>query len=152
MDGVWPPAPRQAHRRRLQSPPTGSPSEATSGGAARWRSATTATRCRHAFALSARPRRLTPRSTPELSIDSLLCLFEAVSRGTQSAVLGKDLHGRYVFANQAACALFGKQEADILGYTDGDLFPAKQAADIVRADRAVLAANKTIWKSNIKSE
>lgn len=76
-----------------------------------------------------------------LSVERQLNLFEAVSRGTRNVVLGKDVQGRYLFVNEAACLLFGKSEAEILGRRDCELFTATQAAILEAADGAVVAAN-----------
>ncbi|MFZ2973047.1 MAG: response regulator [Ferribacterium limneticum] len=78
------------------------------------------------------------------SIDRRLNLFEAIARGSQNIVLGKDLQGRYLFVNEAALSLFGKREEEILGRCDGELFSAAQAAIFAAADQVVIDGNCSV--------
>jgi PAS domain S-box-containing protein len=52
----------------------------------------------------------------------------------------KDLHGRYVYANQAAMHVFGAPRAELCGKTDDDLFPPATAAQFRENDRQALAS------------
>ncbi|MDP2880382.1 MAG: response regulator [Azonexus sp.] len=78
------------------------------------------------------------------SIDRRLNLFEAIARGSQNIVLGKDLRGRYLFVNEAACSLFDQRAEEILGRCDGELFSAAQAAIFAAADHAVIDGNCSV--------
>lgn len=78
------------------------------------------------------------------SVDRRLNLFEAIARGSENIVLGKDVQGRYLFVNEAACLLFGKSEGEILGRRDDELFPVAQAAIFAAADRVVVDGNSSV--------
>jgi PAS domain S-box-containing protein len=55
------------------------------------------------------------------------------------AVIGvKDIHGKYLMVNTRFEALFKKSGQDIIGKTDLDLFPAKQARKLQENDQTVL--------------
>lgn len=47
----------------------------------------------------------------------------------------KDGSGRYIDVNPSACALFGKDESEILGRTDRELFSAADAEKLMAGDR-----------------
>jgi PAS domain S-box-containing protein len=50
----------------------------------------------------------------------------------------KDLQGRYVYANEAAARVFGTSQADLMGKTDEEVFPAQTAAQFRANDRRAL--------------
>jgi PAS domain S-box-containing protein len=52
----------------------------------------------------------------------------------------KDVHGRYVYANDAAVNAFGKPRAEICGRTDEEVFPTATAAQFRENDRKALAS------------
>jgi PAS domain S-box-containing protein len=61
---------------------------------------------------------------------------------TTAVIFLKDLEGRYLLVNDAFAVLVGRSREQILGASDGDLFP-KEIADIFREnDRRVLASGK----------
>jgi PAS domain S-box-containing protein len=56
----------------------------------------------------------------------------------------KDLQGRYVFVNEAAQILFGKNTGAICGQTDYELFPAETADQFRRNDQVALTSSTGI--------
>jgi PAS domain S-box-containing protein len=52
----------------------------------------------------------------------------------------KDLQGRYVYANDAAVAVFGRTRDGLYGTTDEQVFPAETAAEFQQNDRKALAS------------
>lgn len=69
----------------------------------------------------------------------LIELFESVSRGTQNAVWGKDLEGRYTFVNTAACQLFDRKAVEIVGSDDSEIFGNDEASRMAARDKAAMA-------------
>ncbi len=66
-------------------------------------------------------------------------LLLAVTEGTPDAVYLKDLEGRYLQLNAAACRVLGKERDEVLGKDDTALFPAEDARRVMEGDRRVLA-------------
>lgn len=56
-----------------------------------------------------------------------LDLLQAIADHSDDAIYAKDLQGRYLLFNQAACRYVGKPTAAVLGHDDRDLFPEEQA-------------------------
>jgi PAS domain S-box-containing protein len=56
----------------------------------------------------------------------------------------KDLHGRYVFVNDAAQAPFGRPRNALYGKTDDELFPPETAAQFKKNDQAALSTPRGI--------
>jgi PAS domain S-box-containing protein len=54
----------------------------------------------------------------------------------------KDADGRFVYANRPFAALCGKAPAEVVGRTDGDLFPAEVVRALRQGDAAILAGEK----------
>jgi len=56
----------------------------------------------------------------------------------------KDLHGSYVYVNEAAARAFGGPQEAITGRTDADLFPPELAGPFIENDRRALAGGTGI--------
>jgi PAS domain S-box-containing protein len=52
----------------------------------------------------------------------------------------KDLHGRYVYANDAAVKTFGSKQEELIGKHDDEIFPPETAAQFKQNDRNALAS------------
>lgn len=76
------------------------------------------------------------RSTGKLRSSNRL--LNAVMEATTDAIFVKDLSGRYILANSAACSALGKPPDRVVGKTDGQLFPKASADIIVETDARVL--------------
>lgn len=74
----------------------------------------------------------------------LLELFESVSKGSQNAIWGKDLEGRYTFVNEAACQVFGRKAGEIVGKLDSEMFFEPEATRLAAQDRAAIAADGVV--------
>ena len=69
-------------------------------------------------------------------------LLKSVIEGTEDAVFAKDLQGRYMLINQAACQFVGRSKPDVLGHDDMALFPQEQAAMLMKLDRRVVVERR----------
>lgn len=73
-----------------------------------------------------------------------LQLLKAVADSADDAIFVKNLEGRYLLFNRAACELTGKSDEEVLGQDDSTLFPPDRAALLGDVHRRVLAENQTI--------
>ncbi|MBV9111146.1 MAG: PAS domain S-box protein, partial [Gemmatimonadetes bacterium] len=71
-------------------------------------------------------------------------LLRSVLEGIPDPVFVKDLEGRYVLANEAACRAMGRPREEVLGRTDLALFPPNAAAAMRDGDAEVLRAGGTL--------
>ena len=77
-----------------------------------------------------------------------LRLLDAIANGSSDAIFAKELQGRYLFMNQAAARLAGKEVAEMLGRDDTALFPAEQAAVVMANDQQVIRENRIVTAQN----
>mgnify|MGYP000287663343 FL=1 len=70
-------------------------------------------------------------------------LLDSVVSGTSDAIFVKDLKGRYVLVNQAACNYLGGAESEVLRHTDFDLLPLESAQMLAQRDAEVVAGGVT---------
>ncbi|MCG5485164.1 MAG: PAS domain S-box protein [Sinorhizobium meliloti] len=69
-------------------------------------------------------------------------VFHRLMDGIAEAVIVKDDASRFVFINDAACELLGKDRNQLIGRTDHDILPGEQADRIVSLDRVVLSTGE----------
>jgi PAS domain S-box-containing protein len=69
-------------------------------------------------------------------------LLRALVDGNPAAVYVKDLEGRYTLVNHVATTWSNRTEANMLGRTDAELFPASVADSTREHDRLVLASGR----------
>ena len=69
-------------------------------------------------------------------------LHEIVS-GTTDAIFVKDRLGRYVLCNEATERFIGKPARQIIGHTDGEIFPRQYAEKLTSTDQAIIEAGQT---------
>lgn len=74
-----------------------------------------------------------------------LHLLAAIADSSEDAIFAKDLEGRYILFNRAACGFVGRPADAVLGHDDRDLFPAAQAAQLMESGRRVVAENRAIY-------
>jgi PAS domain S-box-containing protein len=67
-----------------------------------------------------------------------LALMRAIADGSTDAIFAKDLTGRYILCNREAARVMGMAADAVLGNDDTRLFPAAEAAAIMRNDRRVV--------------
>jgi len=84
-------------------------------------------------------------STSEVELERQKSLLSSVVEGTSDAVFVKNREGCYLLANAAVCKAVGKPLDVVLGQTDRQLFPPRDADIIMNHDRHVmtLTAPKT---------
>ncbi len=66
-------------------------------------------------------------------------LMQAVLESTPDLISLKSVSGRYKMVNSAFCDFLGLEEKEIVGKTDGELFPSQEAAQYEKSDQNVLA-------------
>ena len=80
-----------------------------------------------------------------------LQLLDALAKASDDAIVVKDVEGRYLLLNSAACEMVGKTEQELLGLDVTALFPPEQAAAIAAIDREVVSANRSRTEDEIFS-
>lgn len=66
-------------------------------------------------------------------------LLMTINNSSGDAIFAKDVEGRYLTINAAACRMVGKSAEEIVGKDDRALFPPQQAAMLMDIDRNILA-------------
>lgn len=89
-------------------------------------------------------RNITKRKQAETDLQQYQLLLEGIFENTTSVIFVKDIEGRYLLVNQRYSDLLHLNNADILGKTDRELFPADVAEKLQQADKQVLAENKAL--------
>lgn len=72
-----------------------------------------------------------------------LDLLNAIVDNSADAIYAKDINGRMILFNPAACRYAGKPAAEIIGRDDRDIFPPEQAEKLMAFDRQILADGNT---------
>jgi PAS domain S-box-containing protein len=81
------------------------------------------------------------RRRGEAALFETNALLRAVSDNTPDGIFIRDREGRFMFANPALAAVFGKAASALVGHTIGDILPhAGDAQAMAASDRAVLDA------------
>jgi PAS domain S-box-containing protein len=71
-------------------------------------------------------------------------LLAAIADSSNDAIFAKDLAGRYILFNRAACEFVGKAMDEVLGCDDHVLFPTEQADQLADIGRRVIAENRIL--------
>jgi PAS domain S-box-containing protein len=70
-------------------------------------------------------------------------LATAIAEATDDVMFAKDLAGRYRFANPATLAALGRSTEDVLGRTDAEILPDRDAArQLMATDQEVMSAGQ----------
>jgi len=69
-------------------------------------------------------------------------LLEAIIEGTTDTIFVKDVDGRYLMINAAGASLLGREQREVIGKTDHDLFQAELAARITEADSRAITSGR----------
>lgn len=88
--------------------------------------------------------RLEALKRTEMDLRQQQSVFQTILDVTPDIVSLQDQALRYQAVNKAFCRVSGKEEKDILGKTDEDLFPADEAQQNLQVDREVLQRKNTI--------
>ena len=70
--------------------------------------------------------------------------LRAILETTSSIIYLKDIKGNYLLVNQQHLELLGKNEEDVIGKSDRDLFPQEMADKFIANDRQVIAARSVL--------
>ena len=73
-----------------------------------------------------------------------LKLLAAIVDSSNDAIFAKDLQGRYILFNRAACEFVGKELEDVLGNDDSVLFPPQEAAMLASIGKRVAQGNQIV--------
>lgn len=71
-----------------------------------------------------------------------LDLLSAIADHTEALIFAKDLQGRYLLFNPAACRYSGKHLSEVLGQVDWVIFPHEQAQTLIATGERVLAQGR----------
>ena len=80
-----------------------------------------------------------------------LQLLDALAEGSDDAIFAKDLKGRYLLYNRAACLRVGKTREEVLGRDSSDLYPDAEVALLNAVDREVMEGNKTVTSEETRT-
>lgn len=78
-----------------------------------------------------------------------LNLLAEIADSSNDAIFAKDVQGRYILFNRAACAYVGKSMDEVLGCEDSVLFPQQQAEKLKAFGQRVMKENRTITEEEI---
>ena len=67
-------------------------------------------------------------------VDVLLSILDNLP----TSIFVKDEQLKFVFSNQLHCSLIGKSEEELLGYSDADFYPIRDAAEFAERDTQVI--------------
>jgi len=70
--------------------------------------------------------------------------FRSMFEHIGAYVYAKDIHGRYTYANQKVCELFGCSATEIIGFDDAQFFSLEDSKELVANDNIVMQENKSI--------
>jgi len=84
------------------------------------------------------------RKRAEEALRRSTTILSAVIESTEDSIFVKDLEGRYLMANPAAAKFLARPVEEIINKTDFELYPEETARRFVEADKAVIAAGKTL--------
>ncbi|MFC7422255.1 PAS domain-containing protein [Iodobacter arcticus] len=76
-------------------------------------------------------------------------LLSTIADSSEDAIFAKDLEGRYILFNRAACRFINRQSQDVLGQDDRAIFPPDQAEMLMDLDRQVILRNTIITQEEV---
>ena len=74
------------------------------------------------------------------NIDALLQILDLLP----TSIFVKDKNLNFVFSNEAHCKIIGSEAEKLLGFSDADFYPEKQAKEFMAGDRGVLSSPEPI--------
>lgn len=80
----------------------------------------------------------------EIQLQQSQTLLQAIIDNTTSAIYIKDLQGRFMLVNQRCLEVIGRTQAEVLGHSVFDLYPAQFAEQYHRNDMLVLSRNSAL--------
>jgi PAS domain S-box-containing protein len=76
-------------------------------------------------------------------------LLQSIIEGTSEAVYLKDSQGRYLLMNSAGARLLGSTPEEIVGKTDHELFPGREADAILQRDQEVMNSGQMVTAEDV---
>jgi two-component system sensor histidine kinase/response regulator len=76
-------------------------------------------------------------------------VLSALSESATDAIFAKDLQGRYIFFNEAACRFTGKRREEVIGHDDTVLFLPEEARAMMAMDRLVMTEGRTDTREEV---
>jgi PAS domain S-box-containing protein len=76
-------------------------------------------------------------------------LLQSIIEGTSEAVYLKDSQGRYLLMNSAGARLLGYTPQEIVGKTDREVFPAREAEAVMNSDREVMESGQMLTSEDV---
>ncbi|AMC35103.1 PAS domain-containing protein [Janthinobacterium sp. B9-8] len=76
-------------------------------------------------------------------------LLSTIADSSEDAIFAKDLEGRYILFNRAACRFVNRQSQDILGLDDRAIFPPDQAEMLMDLGKQVILRNTVITQEEV---
>src|SRR5215813_13114526 len=76
-------------------------------------------------------------------------LLQSIIEGTSEAVYLKDSQGHYLLMNSAGARLVGYMPEEIVGKTDREVFPEREAEAILDSDRQVMNSGQMVTSEDI---
>jgi len=89
-------------------------------------------------------RDVTAQKLAEKQLNDSESLLRAIIDNAQAVIWVKSLDGRFRIVNQYCCRCWQRSQADILGRTAHDLFPAAQAAEQAQHEAGLLAGGEPL--------
>lgn len=80
-----------------------------------------------------------------------LQLIETIAQNSDDAIFAKDLEGRYILINRAACNFVEKRPEEILGRDDQAIFPPEQAEMLMAIAEEVIRENRPVTREEFLS-
>ena len=74
----------------------------------------------------------------------LNAMYHSLVETLPLSIIRKDLEGRFVFVNAAACEMLEQRKEDVLGKTDAELFEPELAGKYQRDDRHVIETGESL--------
>jgi two-component system, sensor histidine kinase and response regulator len=91
-----------------------------------------------------RCRAIAQKAHTETALQYSEAFYHSLVEGLPQNIFRKDLEGRFTFANQRFCGTLGKSQADIIGKTDRDFFPADLAAKYQADDQRIIDSREPL--------
>ena len=86
---------------------------------------------------------ITAQKKAEAALKKSEALLSSVTEGTSDAIFVKDLDGKYLFLNSAACSFVDKDLSAVLGQDDTAIFPLEDARQMMAKEHEIAKSGYT---------
>ncbi len=87
---------------------------------------------------------ITERKQAEEELRQNRELLHSIIEGISDAIFVKELTGRYIHLNSAACKIVGRSLVEVIGKSDAELFTTAEAKIIMERDQAVITSRESM--------